>query len=335
MRTLRDHLVGLPLQKSVFARLGDAGPQLGVPELEVDDGVALADDGRLLVADGFMSRTAAALCDRSPESVRVQAGSVRVATSRLETATERTTNGDPLSSILAVGAALRSFIAIPILGKAVTDALLARLRDAGFEGPAPHPRPSPGLRLTSDLVALGDACARTGWSPEEIAATWPEVPEPVRLLVESFAADHVGFGPMPWDAPGWEHPAYVVSHLVTIAGRVRRLPDDEVPPAPDLGAGHVAMLYDALAAWLEATERGLVLVRRAFYVGIRPQLVDAAAQLGTRPSDLLFVTFDELATSLPSPGELADRREAYVANRSYLETHGVDVSGLEALVVRP
>lgn len=331
MRTLRHHLVGLPLQRSAFAALDDALAVLGFAD-SASGALVLTADGKLQLDDSLLSEVRGAVCSADEDRLAKLSDRVRTATSRLEHATEGTgAAGDPVARILAVGEALRAFIAIPIVGKTVTSALYAQLVSGGFTGWPPAPSPSPGVRLTLDLVDLADACAAAGTPAAAVAQRWPQVPDEVHDLVAAFARRHVGFGPLPWEAKGWDDVSHVASQLGTIAAGVRPPPQPASGSTARFDGSLEAARHDCLAAWLDATERGLVLVRRAFHVGIRPHLTTTAPGCGVQPVELLFATFDELA-ALPLPAdELATRRSEYGRNRAYLDAHAIDVADLERL----
>jgi len=223
--------------------------------------------------------------------------------------------------------ALRRFTPLPLLGKVFSVALLEELERLGHP-PLPTVQPSAGGRLAGDLVALARACRTAGSTPEEVASTWPDVPPPIADLVLRFAADHCGYGPLAWEAPGFTDPQVVVRALAMTGTN---------PPAatPEAEASHTSdepALQQALTSWLRITEDGIKLIRETFYRAILPALGQAADDLGGEPTDLLFATGDEIAAKRIDASLIAKRRSAYFANADYLAKHHVDRRTLDNLM---
>jgi hypothetical protein len=85
-----------------------------------------------------------------------------------------------------------------------------------------------------------------------------------------------------------------------------------------------------LAAWLDATENGILLVREAF---IRGMLCDLRAlATNPRPSDFLFMTFEEVVGDAPPQTVIDERRSEYLGDAAYLTRNGITSTDLDRLV---
>ncbi len=253
---------------------------------------------------------------------------------RLESLTTSTTA--PLAStesrLLTIGDALSEFMPLPILAKMFIGAMLAWLRRHGFDGPLPLPSPSPGARLAADLATLAERCAATGISPAELRDRWPGVPPEVAAMVRQFAADHCGFGPLAWEAPGFDEPSFVLEAMVLSAGHLRGPEPRQEPIATVFNSSLAAAVYLALGSWIDVAERGILMVRRSFHISILPLLAPTASVSGVTPIDILFARFDEIADGLPSPSVLRMRRQRYETSTSYLDRNGIKPERLDHLV---
>ena len=214
------------------------------------------------------------------------------------------------------------------------------LADAGDVAPPPFPEKSAGAELTQNMFALYEACCVLNYTPQRLQREWPRVSPEVFHLVSEFCNRQTGFGPLAWDAPGYEDPNYVVRLLHSAFDEVdaeqirQRLSfatrpvvarsNIDVPPK-------IAALRRVLGFWLDFLERETWYVRRAFYVGIIPLLQRLAAgyrqkipalQLG----DLLFLDIRELAAGIADPAVIHTRRYRYMENTEYLSLKGVDPS---------
>jgi hypothetical protein len=333
VRVLRAHFVGLPLQVSAFSAPTDVRDALEIPG-EGRPWFVLNDDGYLMIDDARMTESAVRLSESGSEDLTRVAQRVRALTDDLSTAIRcpRPSRGAARESVVAVGRALRRFLPLAIVGKPITTALYRSLLATGFDGPPPAPSPSPGSQLTIDLTALAHACSAEGMEPAAVSRRWPEVPAPIHRLVATFARDHACFGPVPWETIGYEDPHYVAARLAGVVRAVRSPPDVGRRPTWEPESARAHALHLALSSWLEATEWGLALFRAAFHGCIRVMIDDCAEATGRAPIDVVFMTFDELASRVPSPSELADRRSAYRSSQHYLDAHAIDITSLDRLV---
>jgi hypothetical protein len=182
-----------------------------------------------------------------------------------------------------------------------------------------------------------------GYTSERLMAEWPAVSPSVAAVVRNFCASQAGFGPLAWDAPGYEEPQYVIRILRTaFAGS----DPDEMRPwrahQPSLsarasGAPQTTALRRVLAFWLDFLERETWYVRRAFYVGMLPLLRRLTAGYqrrfcGFRLEDLLFLEIQELTAGSGDPEIINARRRCYLADTAYLTHHGIEPGRLTAIL---
>jgi hypothetical protein len=188
------------------------------------------------------------------------------------------------------------------------------------------------------MLALSEACSDLGYTPERLDREWPDVPEEVSSLVTDFSKSHTGFGPLAWDSPGHEDPRYVVRLLHSAfegvdANQVRQRVSFAKRPAAARTLRDVptkiGALRRVLGLWLEFLERETWYVRRAFYVGMVPLLIQLAVGFREKVSrlkaaDLLFLDLRELNAGIVDPALIRSRRDRYLENTEYLSLHGVD-----------
>ncbi len=351
----RRHIVGLPLQRSLFRQVARAATTIGLPGLtsEPDFPARLDENGDLFLDRSqvavltkalrswftpetleFMHTTHAAACDAL---VDASENAARAATS-LDGAARK------LSEDLANRMAL--VLAYGILSKFVPDVLLRALADAGDVEPPPFPETSAGAELMRNTFALYEACCVLNYTPQRLQREWPGVPAEVFQLVSEFCNRQTGFGPLAWDAPGYEDPNYVVRLLHSAFSEVdaeqvrRRLSFAKRPAVArstiDVPA-KIAVLRRVLGFWLDFMERETWYVRRAFYLGMIPLLQQLAAGYRQKIpafqlADLLFLDIRELAAGIADPAVIHTRRHRYMENTEYLSVHGVDSSRLATIL---
>jgi hypothetical protein len=237
-------------------------------------------------------------------------------------------------------------LAYGILSKFVPDVLLRALADLGDVEPPPFPEKSAGAELMQNTFGLYEACCALDYSPERLLREWSRVPPQVFHLVTEFCNQQTGFGPLAWDSPGYEDPAYVVRLLHSAFDEVdpqqvrRCLCFGKRPPVTPPAAGvraKVAILRRVLGFWLEFLERETWYVRRAFYVDMIPLLQQLSAAYRQKipelqPADLLFLDIRELTTGIADPAVICARRNRYMENSEYLSVRGVDPSRLAAIM---
>jgi len=352
----RRHIVGLPLQRSLFVQAARGATTIGLPGLssELDFPAWLDENGDL-----FLDRSQVAALSKAlpswftPETLELMHTRHAAACDALVDASENAArvavslNGGSarqLSEDLANRMAL--VLAYGILSKFVPDVLLRALADAGDVAPPPFPEKSAGAELTQNMFALYEACCVLNYTPQRLQREWPRVSPEVFHLVSEFCNRQTGFGPLAWDAPGYEDPNYVVRLLHSAFDEVdaeqirQRLSfatrpvvarsNIDVPPK-------IAALRRVLGFWLDFLERETWYVRRAFYVGMIPLLQQSAAGYRQKlpafqPTDLLFLDIHELTAGIADPAVIHTRRQRYIKNTEYLLYHGVNVSRLATIM---
>ena len=352
----RRHIVGLPLQRSLFGQAAKAATSIQLPGLssELDFPARLDENGDLFLdrsqvsvltkalASSFtpetlerMHTTHAAACDAL---VDVSEHAARVAPS-IDSASAR-----ELSENLANKMAL--VLAYGILSKFVPDILLRALAELGHAELPPFPKKSAGAELMQNTFELYQACLALGYTPQRLQREWPSVSSVVLQLVRDFSHRQTGFGPLAWDSPGYEDPDYVVRLLHSAfdevdADQVRRrlsfANNAGVTPSATGMRTKVAGLRRVLGFWLDFLERETWYVRRAFYVGMLPLLQQLAASYrqkipGLQPADLLFLDIRELNTEIADPAMMYMRRDRYMEHTEYLSVRSVDPSRLATLM---
>jgi hypothetical protein len=351
----RRHIVGLPLQRSLFGKAAEAATTIGLPGLtrKVDFPARLDENGDLFLdrskvaalADALalcftpetlerMHTTHAAasdaLIDATQDAARAAASVERVTTTSLEDLANRT------ALVLAYG----------ILSKFVPDVLLRALADSGDVDPPPFPRRSAGAELMQETFALYEACCGLDYGPQRLQREWPRVPAAVFQLITEFCKRQTGFGPLAWDSPGYEDPAYIVRLLRSAFDRVdpkelkRHLYFRESPAVTKITTDcppTIAALRRLLGFWLEFLERETWYVRRAFYVGMVPLLRQFATEYRQKIpdlhiTDLLFLDIKALNAGAVDPAMIRTRRDRYVANTEYLSVHGIGPNRLTTMM---
>jgi hypothetical protein len=352
----RRHLVGLPLQRSLFGLTARAATTIGLPGLssELDFPARLDENGDLFLDRSqvaalskalrswftpetleLMHTTHAAACDAL---VDVSENAARVAAS-LDGASARKLSEDFAKRIARV-------LVYGILSKFVPDVLLRALADAGDVEPPPFPEKSTGAELMQNTFALSQACCVLDYTPQRLQHEWPRVSPEVFHLVNEFCNRQTGFGPLAWDSPGYEDPNYVVRLLHSAFNeadgeQVRRRLSFAKRPAVARSTTEVpkriAALRRVLGFWLDFLERETWYVRRAFYVGMTPLLRRLAAEYCRQVptfqlTDLLFLDIRELIAGTFDPAVIQTRRHRYRENSEYLSLHGVDSSRLTTML---
>jgi hypothetical protein len=351
----RRHIVGLPLQRSLFGRAAGAATTIGLPGLasELDFPARLDENGDLFLDRSriaaltralrswftpktleFMYATHAAACDAlvdATENAACVAASLNGAARKLS---------EDLANKMAV------VLAYGVLSKFVPDLLLRALAEAGDVEPPPFPEKSAGAELIQNTFGLYQACCALNYSPQRLQREWPRVSPQVCHLMSEFCNGQTGFGRLAWDSPGYEDPDYVIRLLHSAFDEVdaeqlrRRLSLAKRPAVTRSvsdGATKIAALRRVLAFWLDFLERETWYVRRAFYVGMVPLLRQLAAGYRQKmpafqAADLLFLDIGELTAGTGDPAVIHTRRKRYMTNTEYLSLHGVDPSRLATMM---
>jgi hypothetical protein len=241
----------------------------------------------------------------------------RAACAHLLATTER-----PSRTLADLLRAIADFLPFAILGRVLPDALVDAFRADDASRPLPFPARSAGRELAQAMAALRRAL---GCQNARSAAA----------LVRHFCADHAGWGPLAWEAPGYETPRYVTAMLDAAFGEES---EDSMPVVGhqerDNAAGDDA-LGDYLAFWFDFLERETWYVRRAFWLGIVP-LLRAGLRVGeVSGADVLFLTSAEVMAGGADRGVVADRRRVYFADQEYLAHHGIGTNRLAEVLTLP
>jgi hypothetical protein len=353
----RRHIIGLPLQRSLFSQAARAATTLELPGLvsERDFPAQLDGNGDLFLDRtqvtalteallswftpdnlGLMQKKHATVCDGLVDATE---NAARVAESSDSAARKLT---EDLANSLAL------VIAYGILSKFVPDVLLRGLADVGDVEPPPFPDKSAGAELMQNLFALYEACRALNYTPRRLQREWPRVPLEVFQIVSTFCNRQTGFGPLAWDSPGYEDPSYVARLLYSafhgmdeeqFRQRLSFAKRPAVARSTSDGPAKSAALRRVLGFWLYFLEWETWYVRRAFYFGMVPLLRRLAAeycrQIPTvQPADLLFLEIGELITGTFDAAIIQTRRRVYLKNAEYLSLHGVDPSRLATIMDR-
>ena len=352
----RRHIVGLPLQRSLFGEAARAAPTTGLPALtsELDFPARLEENGDLILdRSKIAALTKALLSWFTPATLELMRSTHATACDVLVDATENAAraaaslNGASarkLAEDLANRMAL--VLAYGVLSKFVPDVLLRALADAGDVEPPPFPETSAGAELTQNTFALYQACSARNYTPQRLQREWPRVLPEVFCLVGEFCKRQTGFGPLAWDSPGYENPSYVVRLLHSAFDEVnteqvrRRLSFAKRPVVARTYSyvpERIAALRRVLGFWLDFLERETWYVRRAFYFGMIPLLKQLAAEYRreipkVQPVDLLFLEIGELIAGTVDPAVIQTRRHRYMENSEYLSLRGIEVSHLTTML---
>ncbi len=352
----RRQIVGLPLQRSLFAQAAKAATTLGLPGLssELDFPARLDENGDL-----FLDRSKVAALTRvlpswfTPETLEdmhmKHAGAcddlVEVSVNAVFLAASLDgTSAGKVSEDLAHRIAL--VMAYGILSKFVPDVLLRTLAEAGDLDPPPFPEKSAGSGLMQNTFALYQACSALDYPPLRLQREWPRVSPKVFQLISDFCNRQRGFGPLAWDSPGYENPNYVVRLLQAAFNEVdpeqvrQRLSFANKPAAARSTTDvpkRTAALRRVLGFWLDFLERETWYVRQAFYVGMTPLLrrlaVEYQRHLSTfQVTDLLFFEVGELNGGTVDPAVIQTRRHRYWENSDYLSLQGIVPGQLAAML---
>lgn len=351
----RRHIVGLPLQRSLFDQAAQAATTIGLPGLSSkgDFPARLDENGDLFLDRSQVAAlTKALLSWFTPETLELMHTTHATACDALVDASENAARV-PASLDGAAGKLCEDLanrmalvLAYGILSKFVPDVLWRALADAGDVEPPPFPEKSAGAELMQNTFALYQACCVLNYTSQRLQREWPRVSPEVFHLVSEFCNRQTGFGPLAWDSPGFEDPNYVVRLLHSAFSNVdpervsRRLcfaNKHAVPRSTSQVPTKIAALRRVLGFWLEFLERETWYVRRAFYLGMIPLLQQLTAGHrekipALQPADLLFLEISELTAGIADPAVIQTRRHRYMDNTEYLSLHGVDPSRLTMIM---
>jgi len=353
----RRHIIGLPLQRSVFALTARAATSIGLPGLTSErDFPSWLDENGDLILD--RAQVAALVQDLpshlTPETLELMYTRHVAACKKLMDATERAAripaSGNGKETELAKDLANKIAVVLSygILSKFVPDLLWRVLADGGDIESPPFPETSAGGELMQNSFALYQACSAVGYDPERLEQEWPDVSSEAFQLVSEFCRRQTGFGPLAWDSPGYEDPSYVTRLLRSAfqevdSEQVSRRFVSSKRSTPSLSTSKMtsktAALTRLLGFWLDFLERETWYVRRAFFVGMAPILQQLAASYRQeRPAfetvDLLFLELPELTEATADLALIRGRRQGYMENIDYLRLHGIDQRRLQTILAR-
>ena len=352
----RRHIIGLPLQRSLFGQAARAATTIGLPGLasELDFPARLDENGDLFLDRSQVAALTKALPSGfTPETLELMHTRHAAACDALVDASEHAAraavsfndaSARKLSEDLANRMAL--VLAYGILSKFVPDVLLRALADAGDVEPPPFPETSAGAELMQNTFALYQACCVLDRTPQRFQREWPRVSPEVFQLVRQFCNRQTGFGPLAWDSPGYEDPHYVVRLLHSAFDEVNaeqireRLSFAKRPVVTGSAIDvprKIAALRRLLGFWLDFLERETWYVRRAFYVGMIPLLRQLAAGYreeipAFQPADVLFLDIREVIAGTVDSAVIHTRRHRYMENSEYLSLHGIESSRLARML---
>lgn len=345
----RRRLIGLPIQRSVFARISRGPAMAGLCGVLPGDrfGARLDEVGDLYLDTSHIDRLAQALPGLATSEfllemrhgLAARSAAVVECTARAAQVAAVGTEAEARVLLTELGDAVAELIPYGILSKFIPDQLLGLLEAAGDTAGPPFPARSPGSELARAAARLGAGCLARGFPPERLLREWPEVPHDIVVQVGNFCRAHRGFGPLAWEAEGYEEPRFLFGVLAVVLNGAR--PEDMLqrlagePAAPE--ARDDSPLRGLLAEWLDFLEHETWYVRRAFYVGMVPLLRRLAA--GQRrihhelaAEDLLFLGLDELATAEIDGPTAVKRRMQYFADGEYLKKYPVTPERLQAVM---
>lgn len=328
---LRDRLIGLPLQRSTFDQIDRLGELIGLghalPGGRFD--AHLDDEGNLHVATAHVEALRSAFPARpDPGFLELVEQARRSRCTALREAWTRTGSHEASASQLVAAVSelltrVTDVMPYGLLSKFVPELLSDALVASGASSVPALPAPSPGAQLTNSLSRLAAWCVGQGVAGEDLARRWPDVDPGIRAPVEAFCSAHAGFGPVAWEAPGFDDPRFTlraIAGLGALPGAGRAAPVfEDLTPADDQARD----LAGALAAWQEFTEHQIWYVRTAFHRGIAPLLRRLAASVRVAPHRLLFLTRHEIAGDWPSDVEIDHRVTRYMADTAYLHRHSI------------
>jgi hypothetical protein len=351
----RRHIIGLPLQRSLFGQAARAATTIGLPGLasELDFPARLDENGDL-----FLDRSKVAALTKAlpswftPETLELMHTRHAAACDALVDATENagrvavSLDGAARKLLKDLANRMALVLVYGILSKFVPDVLWRALADAGDVEPPPFPETSAGAELMQNTFALYQACCVLNYPPGRLQREWPRVSPEVFQLVRQFCNRQTGFGPLAWDSPGYEDPHYVVRLLHSAFDEVNaeqireRLSFAKRPvvtgSAIDVPT-KIAALRRLLGFWLDFLERETWYVRRAFYVGMIPLLRQLAAGYreeipAFQPADVLFLDIREVIAGTVDSAVIHTRRHRYMENSEYLSLHGIESSRLARML---
>jgi len=363
VKPYRRRLIGLPIQRSVFADIDRAPSLIGLTGVLPGDklGAWLNDEGDLFLDRGDVDRLSTALSERISEqflagmerSIRSACHTLRITTDKCHATAANATPEEARRLLGQLQQALTAFVPFGIMSKFVPDILYKAFASTPSAGIPTLPDESPGAALTREAFALFGDCTDAGFPPDRLLAEWPGVPSTINDRIFDFCDAHAGFGPLPWEAPGYEDPRYVFgvlqanfggcdrgAMLLRFSDRVAttRNHEDAASASSELTPLRRA-LRRVIITWMEFLERETWYVRRAFYVAMLPLLVRLLPEYEKKSTtilaeDTLFMELEDLISGKPDVSVARVRRENYFARKDYVFEHAISEARLTALFDR-
>lgn len=337
---LRSRFVGLPLQMSLFSRVEHSIELLGLGHERFDASVDAR--GNLLVAVGaieaiiqrFPKNPDPAFLEAIESTRRRRCSDLQHATKQAAMHCDDIDQATAQARAAALLDAISEFMPYPILSK-ILPRLLSEASRA--ESGAPPSGPSIGMLTTQALNELGRWLAGCGETPEQLLKRWPGVPAEARRSLEEFCRVFNGVGPVAWESPGFETPAYVLQALIgrgtPIGPPLTSRPSFQVVRPRDQDGP--LDLEGVTQSWMAFIDAQIWYLRSAFYEGLVPLIRNLGRLRQLPPSLLLFAGHTELTSGGPDQQTLAQRFDHYLADSEYLRLHGSGKTRLTAIFGNP
>ena len=213
----------MPLQRSLFGSIGQAPAAIGIHGVLPGDRFSawLDEDGDLYLDKSQVDQLSSALpslatadfLDTMQQRLTAVCEGVAEATDLARRIAPKADEVEARAQITRLGAELAGLIPFGVLSKFIPDALYEIAKAAGDMEDPPFPTVSPGVELTQSVAVMSAALRARRFSPERLQAEWPDVPSEIAVLVRECCRLLTGHGPLPWDAPGYEDPHYLIGVL--------------------------------------------------------------------------------------------------------------------------
>lgn len=322
---IRDHFCCLPYQISHFNLLAEVPARIGLGGWTNGRVFAayMDDDGHIYLDSTHARELGELIVDKVDcDHLDAILESHKQLAQQLETRLEaRVSTGDSRPALREISQTLVALAPYGLVTKILPDALRtmiqARIDQQGSSLSRREIEEAlrPGRNGSSELCRYLSRVAQL-----ESGCTGADRDAIVHRICEEFC----GFGPHAWEAPGYENKALVTRILDewqagsagnwTASGAARA----GEPAEAITGDTTLARMIEHFRYWAAYVDDQSTLLRKGFYRGLRPLLSQLAAellnaQLLERPSDILFLTRQELepAAAIPPRKIIAQRRRRY------------------------